>query len=74
VREVQAPEKQVEKPDTKKAEQEERERRKRYAERKARRAVTARARPQPEQPRETTEPGIMAFGGEQPRSNGFFGN
>jgi hypothetical protein len=76
VREVQAlaPEKQVEKPDTKKAEREERERHRRYAERKARRVATARARQQLEQPRERTEPGIVAFGGEQSRSVGFFGN
>jgi hypothetical protein len=78
-KEAQAPvEKQVEKPDTRKAEAEERERKRRYAERKARRQAEARARQQREQqqPREREDAPIMAFGGDNsPRfGGGFFGN
>ena len=76
VKEVQAPlEKQVEKPDTRRAEAEQRERRRRSAERKAKKLATARARQQFEQQSREREPGIMAFGGnEQPRMIGFLGN
>jgi hypothetical protein len=74
--EAKVPEKQVEKVDTRKAEAEERERKKRYAERKARR--TARAKQQLEAKRQIDQaipqPGIMAFGGDEPRPVGFFGN
>ena len=76
VKEVQAtPEKQVEKPDNRRAEAEQRERRRRSAERKAKKLATARARQQFEQQSREREPGIMAFGGtEQPRMMGFLGN
>jgi outer membrane biosynthesis protein TonB len=77
VKEVQAPvEKQVEKADTRKAEAEERARRRRYAEHKAKKIAAARALQQQEpQTRERSEPGIVAFGGDQPRfGGGFFGN
>jgi len=76
VKEVQAPlEKQVEKPDNRRAEAEQRERRRRSAERKAKKLATARARQQFEQQSREREPGIMAFGGiEQPRVMGFLGN
>ena len=76
VKEVQAPlEKQVEKPDTRRAEAEQRERRRRSAERKAKKLATARARQQLAQQSREREPGIMAFGGnEQPRMIGFLGN
>jgi outer membrane biosynthesis protein TonB len=76
IREVQVPlEKQVEKPDTRRAEAEQRERRRRSAERKAKKLATARARQQFEQQSREREPGIMAFGGnEQPRLIGFLGN
>ena len=76
VKEVQAtPEKQVEKPDTRRAEAEQRERRRRSAERKAKKLATARARQQFEQQSREREPGIMAFGGnEQTRMIGFLGN
>lgn len=46
--------------------------RRRYAERKARRIAAARAQLQ-DKPREQTAPGIMAFGGNDPRMR-FFGN
>ena len=76
VKEVQAPlEKQVEKPDTRRAEAEQRERRRRSAERKAKKLIAARARQQFEQQNREREPGIMAFGGnEQTRMIGFLGN
>jgi type IV secretory pathway VirB10-like protein len=65
------PEQQIQKADTKKAETEARERRKRYAERKAKR-VAARAR-QELQAREANTP-VMAFGGDDTRRMGLFGN
>jgi type IV secretory pathway VirB10-like protein len=77
VKEVQAPVvKQIEKADTRKAEAAEREHRRRYAEHKARKIAAARARQQQEpQTREPPEPGIMAFGGDEPRfGRGLFGN
>ena len=76
VKEVQAPlEKQVEKPDTRRAEAEQRERRRRSAERKAKKLATARAWQQFAQQSREREPGIMAFGGnEQQRMIGFLGN
>jgi hypothetical protein len=64
---------QVEKADPKKAERESRAQRKRIAERKARKIAAERARrmeaQQPQQP-----PGLLAFGGDQSRLGGFFGN
>jgi len=77
VKEVQAPvEKQVEKVDTRKAEAEERRRRRHYAEHRAKKIAAARARQQLEsQTRERTEPGIVAFGGDERRfGGGIFGN
>ena len=72
MREVQSPvEQQVEKKDPKKAERDLKAERRRYAERKAKRIAAARARQQVE-PRERTEPGIMAFGGDESRMS--FGN
>ena len=73
---IQAPvEKQVEKPDTRRAEAEQRERRRRSAERKAKKLATVRARQQLEPQTRERELGIMAFGGnEQPRMIGFLGN
>jgi hypothetical protein len=73
------PEKQVEKVDTRKAEAEERERKKRYAERKAREIAAARAKQQIEAKQQVEQarapqPGIMAFGGDEPRPVGLFGN
>jgi hypothetical protein len=78
-REVQAPvEKQVEKPDARKAEADDRERKRRYAERKAKRQAEARARERREQqqPREREDAPVMAFGGDSsPRfGGGLFGN
>jgi hypothetical protein len=70
--EVKVPEKQVEKVDTRKTEAEERARKKRYAERKARKI--ARQQMDAKQQVEQRQPGIMAFGGDQPRTVGFFGN
>jgi hypothetical protein len=64
---------QVEKIDPKKAERESRAQRKRIAERKARKIAAERARRMEAQQPELT-PGILAFGGDQPRSGGFFGN
>jgi hypothetical protein len=70
--EVQAPvEQRVEKADLRKAEKDLKAERRRYAERKAKRIAAARARLQVE-PREQMVPGIMAFGGDDPR-RGFFG-
>jgi type IV secretory pathway VirB10-like protein len=67
VQEVQAPvEQQVEKADPKKAERDLKAEHRRYAERKAKRIAAARAR-QHVEPRERTEPGIMAFGGDESR-------
>jgi type IV secretory pathway VirB10-like protein len=77
VKEVQAPvEKQVEKVDTRKAEAEERGRRRRYAEHRAKKIAAARARQQLEpQTHERSEPGIMAFGGDERRfGGGILGN
>jgi type IV secretory pathway VirB10-like protein len=72
VKEVQAPvEQKVEKEDPKRAERDLKAERRRYAERKAKRMAAARARQQVE-PRERTEPGIMAFGGDESRMS--FGN
>jgi type IV secretory pathway VirB10-like protein len=72
VREVQSPvEQRVEKEDPKKAERDLKAERRRYAERKAKRIAAARARQQVE-PRERTEPGIMAFGSDESRMR--FGN
>jgi hypothetical protein len=66
-----APDKRIEKIDSRKAEKQVRERRKRYADRKAKREA-ARARRQVE-PLE--EPAIMAFGRDEPRpSFNLFGN
>lgn len=63
----------VEKVDPKKAEREARAQRKRIAERKARKIAAERARRiEAQQPQQT--PGILAFGGDQSRSGGFFGN
>ena len=66
-----AADKQVEKANPKKAERDVKAERRRHAERKARKMATekARQRTEPQQ----WEPGIMAFGGDEPRSN-FFGN
>jgi len=73
VQELQAPvEQQAEKANPKKAERDLRAERRRYAERKARWTAAARARQQVE-PQERTEPGIIAFGGDQSRMS-FFGN
>ncbi|HEV7879257.1 hypothetical protein [Bradyrhizobium sp.] len=64
---------QVEKTDPKKAERESRAQRKRIAERKARKIAAERARRmEAQQPQPT--PGILAFGGDQFRPGGFFGN
>ena len=64
---------QVEKTDPKKAERESRAQRKRIAERKARKIAAERARRmEAQQPRQT--PSILAFGGDQSRAGGFFGN
>lgn len=64
---------QVEKTDAKKAERESRAQRKRIAERKARKIAAERARRmEAQQPQQT--PGILAFGGDQSRAGGFFGN
>jgi type IV secretory pathway VirB10-like protein len=72
VKEVQAPvEQKVEKEDPEKAERDLKAERRRYAERKAKKMAAARARHQVE-PRERTEPGIMAFGGDESRMS--FGN
>jgi hypothetical protein len=70
---VQAPviEKPVEKAEPNKAEKDMKAARQRYAERKAKRTA-ARVRQRIE-PQQTQERGIMAFGGEEPRT-GFFGN
>jgi outer membrane biosynthesis protein TonB len=71
---VTAPEKKVEKVDTKKAETEVRERRKRYAERKARREAAHARQPME---RRDQEPRVLAFGSDEPRPPigfGFFGN
>lgn len=73
VKEVQAPvEKQVENVDTRKAEAAE-QRRKRDAERKSKR-MAEHAKQQMEQMRQRAEPGILAFGGDEPRTGGFSGN
>jgi len=77
VKEVLAPaEKQVESPDTRKAD--ERERKRRVAERKARRQAEARARQQrqQQQPRERENASIVAFGGDEASRSGggLFGN
>jgi hypothetical protein len=67
--EMQAPvQQQVEK--AKKAERDLKAERRRYAERKARRIAAARAQLQVE-PREQTVPGVMAFGGYDPRMRPF---
>jgi hypothetical protein len=64
---------QAEKTDPKKAERESRAQRKRIAERKARKIAAERARRmEARQPQQT--PGILAFGGDQSRAGGFFGN
>ena len=69
----QVPDRQIDKvSERKKADAEEqRSRKRRYAERKARRVAEAKAR-QPLAPRE--QQSIMAFGGDEPRMGGFFGN
>jgi len=73
LKEVQAPVgKQVENVDTRKVEAAE-QRRKRYAERKSKK-MAARARQQMEQVHHRPEPGILAFGGDVPRTGGFSGN
>ena len=71
---VQAPvlEKPVEKAEPNKAEKDMKAARQRYAERKAKRIAAARVRQRIE-PQQTQEPGIIAFGGDEPRT-GFFGN
>jgi hypothetical protein len=71
---VQAPmiEKPVEKAEPNKAEKDMKAARQRYAERKAKRIAAARVRQRIE-PQQTQEPGVMAFGGNEPRT-GFFGN
>ena len=71
---VQAPviEKSVEKAEPNKAEKDMKAARQRYAERKAKRIAAARVRQRIE-PQQTQEPGVMAFGGNEPRT-GFFGN
>jgi hypothetical protein len=64
---------QAEKTDPKKAERELRAQRKRIAERKARKIAAERARRmEAQQPQQT--PSILAFGGDQSRAGGFFGN
>jgi type IV secretory pathway VirB10-like protein len=76
VKEVQAPvENQVENVDTRRAvvAEERRDRRKRSAERKSKR-MAVRAKQQMEQMRHRPEPGILAFGGDEPRTGGFSGN
>lgn len=76
VNEVQAPvEKKTENVDNRKAETAEkrRARHERYAERKTTR-MAARAKKQMEQMRERTEPGMMAFGGDEARTGRYFGN
>jgi len=71
---VQAPviEKPVEKVEPNKAEKDMKAARQRYAERKAKGIAAARVRQRIE-PQQTQEPGILAFGGDAPRT-GFFGN
>jgi type IV secretory pathway VirB10-like protein len=64
---------QVEKADPKKAERESRAQRKRIAERKARKIAAERAR-RMEAQQQQQAPGILAFGGDQSRTGGFFGN
>ena len=64
---------QVEKTDPKKAERESRAQRRRIAERKARKIAAERARRmEAQQPQQT--PGILAFGVDQSRHGGLFGN
>jgi hypothetical protein len=71
---VKVPEKQIEKVDTRKAEAEDHERKKRKARRMAMRAERQmEARRQIAQKR-APEPGIMAFGGDEMRPAGLFGN
>jgi hypothetical protein len=76
---IKVAETQTEKVNARKAEAEDHERKKRYAERKARK-MAMRAKRQMEAKRQialTTrapQPGIMAFGGDEPRPAGLFGN
>jgi hypothetical protein len=65
-------EKEVERADPKKVEKDLKAERRRHAERKARRMAAERARQRIE-PQHRQEPGIMAFGDDEPRTN-FFGN
>ncbi len=67
---------QAEKTDPRKAEREARAQRKRIAERKARKIAAERTRRMEAQQLQQTQqtPGILAFGGDQSRPGGFFGN
>lgn len=74
-KEAQAPlEKQVDKPDTRRAEAAEQRERRRSAERKAKKIAIARARQQLEQQSRERAPAVMAFGGNEQPHMGFFGN
>jgi len=72
--ELKVSEKPVERVDTKKAEAAERAWNKRYAERKARKIAAARQRMEAKQQARAPLPSVVAFGGDEPRTVGFFGN
>ena len=73
--EIKVAPKQIEKVDTKRIEAEESARKKRYAERIARRNAVARQQMETrQQVARVSQPGVLAFNGDDTRAGGFFGN